>query len=100
MLFKPLNFLAASIFLSTGLTGPTRPSLNKRDCDYSVDCYCVGATTDLYCGYCVEVLGPIVYGTDVYQCNIDGSCCDFGPRDSCAAGELTGDLSQCGFENS
>ena len=95
MLFKALNFLAASVLLSTGLAGPTTPSLNKRDCDYSVDCYCVGASTDLYCGYCTEVLGPTVYGTDVYQCNSDGSCCDFGPRDDCARE----DLYLCGFEN-
>lgn len=77
---------------------PSNPTESMEAVSTFSNCYCVGATTDLYCGYCAEVQGPIVYDTDVYQYNSDGSCCDFGLQDSCAAGELMGDLSGFGFE--
>jgi len=61
--------------------------LEKRACRYN-GCECKKRTKrGQYCGYCDQVT---YYGkggdwNDVYECNPQGGCCNYGNRDSCKA---------------
>jgi hypothetical protein len=59
-------------------------AFEKRDCKYN-GCKCKpGTRAGVYCGFCDAVTdaGSGSF-TDVFQCNSKGSCCDYGPRQSC-----------------
>jgi hypothetical protein len=61
--------------------------LEKRACDYN-GCKCAkGTKRGQYCGYCPQVypLGKGGDDYDVFECNPQGGCCNYGFRKSCKA---------------
>lgn len=55
-------------------------------CTYN-GCKCrPGTLGGVYCGWCPAVTAAGTGGSwsDVYQCSSSGSCCRYGPRQSCA----------------
>ncbi|KAN0089252.1 hypothetical protein V8E51_019512 [Hyaloscypha variabilis] len=71
--------------------GPSK--MVARDCDFSDPCTAaLGTPEGVYCGYCSEV-ETFAYGWDVYNLYPDGSCCNYGYRQSCADSDF--DPNQC-----
>lgn len=57
--------------------------LTKRACS-NVGCECRDGAAGVYCGMCYGVLSLGSGSThDVYQCNGNGGCCDYGYADDC-----------------
>ncbi|KAG0132800.1 hypothetical protein HOY82DRAFT_557525 [Tuber indicum] len=76
--------LAHAAALANPFAKPDTSALEKRACVYD-GCECDPAAHGQYCGYCPSVRSCTMqscYG-DVYQCGPGGSCCKYGPRDSC-----------------
>ena len=79
-----LSLLATSVLFAIGA---------RAKCTY--DCTCEPTTRGQYCGYCPQVTScqDDACFTRVYECNPEGGCCDYGPRDSCKYDEF--DPYQC-----
>lgn len=85
--------IAATTFVATlSAANPvalTEFDFSKRACMYN-HCQCAPGAAGVYCGWCdaVTVLGDGGSLNHVYQCDPENSsnCCDYGTRQSCAAG--------------
>ncbi|KFY81849.1 hypothetical protein V500_11037 [Pseudogymnoascus sp. VKM F-4518 (FW-2643)] len=92
LLFTAATALATSVAVepATERSLEIPAELSKRAC--TAGCACrKGIKAGLYCGPCLVSAGgsmdfAVVKGrsdTHVYQCGSNGSCCDYGVRDSC-----------------